>query len=256
MMVTQLLGVTLFLLFVLRFVRRAHQEGGRQRVLTWPQATAVLSTERPDLAPATADEYGDTVFYHARLQQPYTFYARGQRYTGDRLAPRLEKVNGLERDLFLKGLRRHEKFAVYFNPDDPRENYLTVGQPLLTYGKQLLYLAYGLLLPAFLWWFGTDGFPHSERLDILALAGVIITLLLQVIYWLALPSFDLSKLLVPARQEDLGAEAQENAARSDGEFPDPLLASLAERPTPRAEQVENGLSLQARKDNNPDRELL
>ena len=255
-MVVQLLGVSVFLLFLLRFVRRALQEAGRQRVLTWPRATAVLPAERPDLVAATADANGDTVFYYARLQQPYTFYARGQRYNGDRLAPRLEKVNGLERDLFLKGLRKHGKFAVYFNPDDPRENYLTVGQPLLTYGKQFLYTAYGLLLPAFLWWFGTDGFPHSERLDILTSAGVIITLLLLVIYWLALPPFDLSKLLVPARQEDLGAGAQENATRSDGESPDPLLASLAERPTPRAEEVEGGHSLQATRNNNPNRELL
>ena len=236
-MVTQVMAVWVSFLLVARFVRRAFQEASRQRVLTWPQATALLPTETPDLVAATADANGDTVFFYARLQQPYTFYARGQRYTGDRLAPRLEKVNGLERDLFLKGLRRHGKFAVYFNPDDPRENYLTVGQPLLTYGKQFLYVAYGLLLPAFLWWFGTDGFQHSKRLDILASAGVIITLLLLVIYWLALPPFDLSKLLVPARQEDLGAGAQENATRSDGESPDPLLASLAERPSPRAAEV-------------------
>ncbi len=220
-MTIQIAALFLFALSVLRFVRRATQEGRRQQVLTWPRATAVLEEGEDDLVPAAANRFGETTFYHAKLQRPYTFYARGERYTGKKLAPRLDWLNGSERAVFIKELHRCRKFEVYFNPDDPEENYLTVGKPILSYGKEIVYALYGLVFPTVLWWFAADSFPHTRTTDILAIAGFIIALLLLVIYFLVQPIANPGKFLIPVSEKEAGGGAQEQ---------DMLLKSLNDGP--------------------------
>ena len=230
-MILTVLALGIFTLTAFRFVRRARQEGRRQRVLTWPRATAVLAEGENDLVAATADRYGETVFYRAELKQPYTFYARGERYTGSLLAPRLNQLNGSERKLFLRGLEQSRKFLVYFNPDDPHENYLTVGPSILTYGKEVAYVLAGVVYPILLGWFASPRFPPTYRLEVLMQGGLLIAALLLALYFLVLPPYDLGKLLTPVTgEEGLGAGAQERRSGPHDVNRDSLLDSLAKRP--------------------------
>ena len=218
-----LFATVLFALVVLRFVRRAVQEKRRQRVLTWPRAVAFLG-DGPDQLPAVStDRFGETTFYCAELAVPYTFYARGERYTGNRLAPRLKLLNASEHSMFLKQLAKSRQFEVYFNPHDPSDNYLTVGRPLLTYPKQVLYVIYGLLLPAALLWFGAGDFPPGLRWVLSFGIAVGMTMLVLVAYFFAQPLFDLGQLLLPKQESGDGAQVQDQPE-------DELLRSLETRP--------------------------
>ena len=225
-MVITVLAILLFTLVTLRFVRRAFQEGRRQRVLTWPRAVAQLEEGEDRLPGISADRFGDTTFYQAELMVPYTFYARGQRYTGNRLAPRLTQLNASEQQLFLRDLATARKYFVHFNPDDPTENYLTIGQSLLSYGKMMGYLLYGLAVPLALLWFASDGFPEGSRWKILFVIILVIVLAGGVVGLLAQPLFALGRLLSPVGEE----------SGTDGD--DPLLESLANRPKTSAEREE------------------
>ena len=222
-MVITVLAILLFTLVTLRFVRRAFQEGRRQQVLTWPRAVAQLEEGEDRLPGISADRFGDTTFYQAELMVPYTFYARGQRYTGNRLAPRLTQLNASEQKLLLRDLGKARKYFVYFNPDDPTENYLTIGQSLLSYGKMIGYLIYGLAVPLALLWFASDAFPEGSRWEILFVMVMGIVLAGGVVGLLAQPLFALGRLLSPAGEE----------IRADRD--DPLLESLANRPAAIAE---------------------
>ncbi len=227
-MVLQLLALLIFCLSLLRFIRRVMQEMRRQRTLTWPRATGRLDGETDALRAASVNGEGNTTFYHAELEQPYTFYAQGKRYAGTRLAPGLERLNASEADLFLRELAKHRSYEVFFDPADPTENYLTVGSRLLSYGKQLLFLVYGLFVPAALWWWGTTAAPTTLATTLLSVTLGLLAALLA-LYYLIQPLFNLGKLLIPA--DSYGPEEAEDA----------LLQSLADRPAapahaPRAKQ--------------------
>ncbi|WP_116105896.1 hypothetical protein [Lewinella sp. IMCC34191] len=220
------LAALLFMLTSLRIVRRAVQEANRQRVLTWPRAVASLEAGEDKLAGSDANHLGETIFYEAALERPYVFYARGKRYTGSRLAPRLDKMNADEAKIFLKGLSQHRKYEVYFNPNRPEESYLTIGKPILGYGKVYLFLIYGLLFPACLAWFGSDSFPEDQKFTILFTVAAVTLVVMLVVYFLAQPVFDLGKLLLPVKLE--GKKQAEEEILND----DNLLRSLEERPLP------------------------
>ncbi|PPK88226.1 hypothetical protein CLV84_1191 [Neolewinella xylanilytica] len=217
------LALLILVLSSVRFVRRARQEANRQRVLTWPRAVAVLPEGEDRLGTAEANHLGETTFYKAELERSYVFYARGEKYSGKRLAPKLDLLNVDEAKVFLKGLSQCRKYEVYFNPDRPEENYLTIGKPILGYGKLWLFLVYGLLLPGVLLWFGTEG-PDTQKLVVLFVVAVVVVLLLLVVYFLAQPVFDLGKLLLPVTSTD--------RVRNEGNTTteDKLLNRLEDRP--------------------------
>ena len=223
-MLITVLALLLFTLIVVRFVRRALQEGQRQRVLTWPRGVAHLEEGLDRLPGTSANRSGQTTFYRAELAVPYTFYARGQRHTGSRLAPRLTQLNASEEKLFLRDLAKARKYYVHFNPDDPTENYLTIGQSLLTYGKMTGYLLYGLAAPLALLWFASDYFPDGDPWKVLFVIILGIVLAGGVAGLLAQPLFNPGELLSPVREGD-GADGG-----------DPLLESLANRPAAPAER--------------------
>ncbi len=216
-MILRLLAVLLFGLSLLRFVRRVVQEMRRQRTLTWPRATGRLEGETDALRAASVNGEGNITLYHAELEQPYTFYAQGKRYTGTRLAPGLERMNASEAGLFLKELAKHRSYEVYFDPGNPTDNYLTVGGRLLSYGKQLLFLVYGLFVPAALWWRGTVAVPTTLAATVFGVTLGLLAALLA-LYYLVQPLFNLGNLLLPA--SGYGPPGTE----------DELLKSLAERP--------------------------
>ena len=213
-----MLTLILFALVAVRFVRRAFQEARRQRVLTWPRAVAQLPEGEDRLPGLSTDRFGETTFYRAELVKPYTFYARGQRYTGKRLAPRLQRLNAEEQHLFLRELAKQRKYEVFFNPDDPTDNYLTVGTPLLTYGKLFFYLTYGLGIPLGLVYLFVSGALLEERLLTLSLVLLIPVLILPGVVLLSLPILNVGGLLIPAHT----ADTVDDADTDDG-----LLRSLA-----------------------------
>ncbi|MGB3798524.1 MAG: hypothetical protein WA952_01845 [Lewinella sp.] len=223
-MISIIIAIVVLLLSWIRFVRRARQEANRQRVLTWPRAVAILEEGEDRLRPGEANHLGETTFYRAELAQPYIFYARGKQYTGRWLAPKLVLLNVDETKVFLKGLSQSRKYEVYFNPDRPEENYLTIGRPILGYGKLWLFVIYGMLLPGALLWFNSDGFPATQKLTVLFIAAVVLAVILLVIYFLAQPVFDLGKLLLPVTTTE--SELQELTRTTDDE----LLTSLEDRP--------------------------
>ena len=159
------IALLLFLLVALRFVRRVRQEGRRQRALTWPRATAVLTGQHDSLAVTAKTHLGVPIFYAARLEQPYTFYARGERHTGDRLAPELERLNPAEAKTFLQRLATHRRYEICYDPNDPENNYLTVGKDLLGNRHLLLYAILGVQLPLFLGFlYVADGAAFTPQL--------------------------------------------------------------------------------------------
>ena len=135
------------LIALIRFGRRARREAQRQRVLTWPRTTATLPDKEDLFAYREVGSEGEPGAFRAELREPYIFYARGKRYTGNRLAPGLKRLCAREAELFLKKLRQGRQFAVYFDPDDPSRNYLTVGEQHLAYGHLLRYTYFGWVLP-------------------------------------------------------------------------------------------------------------
>ncbi len=206
------------------------QEVRRQRTLTWPRATATVEEEANALRAASVNGEGDTIFYPAELERPYTFYAHGERFTGNRLAPGLERLNASEAGLFLKELSKCRSFEVYFDPGDPADNYLTVGSPLLTYGRQWLFLVYGICVPAALWGMGSATAPGTLVTTLFSVTLGLLAALLA-LYYLMQPLFNLGTLLMPARR--YGPQ----------EVEDPLLKSLAERPTAPATPAKTAVTL-------------
>ena len=119
----------------------------RQRALGWPVADATLPPEAIFLPPARKDAFRNVSYYRAELDKSYVFYARGERYTGRRLAPNLRVVTEDEARAFLKDLGNRRRFRIYFNPDDPNESYLTLGYNRMHYLEISLYLLLGGALP-------------------------------------------------------------------------------------------------------------
>lgn len=216
------LAAALFLFCARRFFRRARQEARRQRALTWPRATAALSGEPDALKVASVNHFKQPTRYHAELTEPYVFYARGERFTGHRLAPGLKRLTPADAGRFLRQLAEHRRYAVHFDPDDPRDNYLTVGNKLMTYGKQIMYLLFGVALPLALVFLGqtSDMGPTATALFLPIL--FFVPAIVAGVYFSAKRTGDLGSLLLPAYREP---------ARGSGrDAPDELLQSLARRP--------------------------
>ncbi|CAH1001493.1 hypothetical protein LEM8419_02396 [Neolewinella maritima] len=220
-MISSTVALLLFALVAWRFVRRATQEARRQRALTWPRATAVLNPETAGLEPAAANRLGDVLFYRARLREPYVFYARGERFTGHRLAPELERLNPEETKLFLRALQQHARYQICYDPNDPEHNYLTVGRHLLSNRSLLLYAVFGLALPACLLVIGVYGTP-ATLVQELVIVGTVLgsTGVLLAAYYAAKSVLNVGTYLVPT---------PERPSLPAAEPPDELLESLAER---------------------------
>ncbi|WP_116126632.1 hypothetical protein [Lewinella sp. IMCC34183] len=222
-MIFYILAALLFALCAVRFFRRARQEARRQRTLTWPRATATLTEDTDTLEVASVDRFDHPTFYRAELTESYVFYARGQRFTGRRLAPGLDRLNASEAGLFLKELAKHRTYEVQFDPRNPEDNYLTVGNELLNYGKQIMYLLYGTGLPALFIYLGgnSGGTPGATFIFVcLLLLGPA---LLAALYFSVKPLFNLGSLLLPVVQDQPGSPESRPG--------DDLLDSLARRPT-------------------------
>jgi membrane protein implicated in regulation of membrane protease activity len=187
-----LLPLLLVLLVGWRFLRRFRQETRRQHILTWPRATAELAGAEDELVIAARDRHGVPIFYRAELNAPYTFYARGEKYSGERLAPELRRFNPAEAKVFLSALGRQRRYEVTYNPQDPAENYLTVGRPLLTNGKLLVFALIGVAVPL-----GLLALPFW--LDGLV---VFVVALFVACYYTFQPVYDLGKLLQPTPPMD------------------------------------------------------
>lgn len=223
-MATTILSVVTLLIFglvLLRFVRRVAQERQRQRTLTWPRTTARLGESGDALKVSARDAMGVPIFYRAELVSPYTFYARGQRYTGDRLAPELERLNPAEAKLFLRGLSQHRSFEICYNPDDPTDNYLTVGKQLLRNRQLVMYVLVGVVLPAALALRLVWGQWFSMPLSLFLMLLFGFFFFFVALYYSLQATPDLGALLIPTPAPP-AREAQEND----------LLASLEGRPQP------------------------
>ena len=190
------------LIALVRFGRRARREALRQRVLSWPRATATLPDGEDLFAYREVDSEGNPGAFRAELRKSYCFYARGKRFTGTRLAPGLKRLYDREAELFLKKLRQGRQFEVYFDPDDPSRNYLTVGEQHLGYGHLLRYTYFGWVLPA---GYGYVAYIESINTGIyvmlyymFAIASIIVLLTYKV---LRMPD-DLGKQLLPLQDAE------------------------------------------------------
>ena len=198
-MIGTVVAILLFALVGWRFIRRVRQERRRQRALTWPRAGAVLTGDEDALVPAVTNKHGDVLFYHARLAEPYVFYARGERQTGQQLAPELERLNPEEARLFLRELGKHRSYRVCYDPQHPERSYLTVGRHLISNRTLLLYAGFGVLLPGVLLWIGYHTDPMSIRIAYFMM-GLLLggAGLLLATYYAAKSVFNLGTLLLPA----------------------------------------------------------
>jgi hypothetical protein len=189
----------IFVLVAWRFYRRVRQESHRQRTLTWPRATAELG-ENDRLPPASRDQNGNVIFYRAELSEDYTFYARGEKYSGKQLAPGLTQLNAEQAKLFLAELGKHRRYEICYNPHDPNENFLTVGKPILTNSHLLLYGLLGVGLPLALYVFHTTLSANETLLygGLLVLASLLVV----ACYFLFKSVYNLGKLLLPTPPTD------------------------------------------------------
>jgi hypothetical protein len=216
----------LFLLTAWRFQRRYRQEARRQRTLTWPRATAELAGETDELVIAARDRHGAPIFYHAELSVAYTFYARGEKFTGKALAPELCRFNPAEAKIFLRSLAKQRRYEVCYNPRDPGENYLTVGRPLLTNGKLLVYALVGIAFPGGLSQLvTTDLLPNT----VLLLSGLLLGLVLLLVacYYTFQPVYDLGKLLQPTPPAD---ELLDSLAEREGADAGAVMVKITNHP--------------------------
>ena len=124
-----------FLWLVLPRIRTAWR---RQRVLTWPQARAHLGDTRVKLAESKAS---------AHLQQPYTYYVKGQAYTSDRIEPGFRQQHRHYRNMTRFHLMRREPRA-FFDPRQPEEAYLQPGRDPLSWS---IIVGGGVLAVALAW---------------------------------------------------------------------------------------------------------
>ena len=221
-MIGTVVAILLFALVGWRFVRRVRQERRRQRALTWPRAGAVLTGDSDALVPAVTDKHGDVLFYHARLAEPYVFYARGERQTGQQLAPELERLNPEEAKLFLRELGKHRSYRVCYDPQYPERSYFTVGRHLISNRTLLLYAVFGVLLPGILLLTSVPLTVLELPVQLFLYGGILAVLtLLLATYYAAKSVFNLGILLLPAST---------NAALPGIQSGDELLESLARRP--------------------------
>ena len=216
-------ALLVFLLVLWRFVRRVGQEARRQRTLTWPRATAVLEPSTASLEPAATNKYGEVLFYHARLEEPYTFYARGEQFTGQRLTPELERLNPEESKLLLRALQKHERYQICYDPHDPENNYLTVGRHLLSNRSLLMYAIFGLVFPLllayFAYWAGQVSLQAELAVTAAFLSGATIFL---AAYYASKSVLNVGTYLIPTPTRPALNEAPPK---------DELLESLGERLT-------------------------
>ncbi len=220
-MIGIIVALLVFLLVAYRFLRRVGQEARRQRTLTWPRATAVLEPGTAALEPAATNKYGEVLFYRAQLQEPYAFYARGEKFTGQRLAPELERLNPEETKLLLRALQKHERYQVCYDPHDPENNYLSVGRHLLSNHSLLLYAFFGLIFPLLVGYFGYWAAQASLQAELMVtgafLAGAIIFL---AAYYASKSVLNVGTYLIPTPTPPVENEAPPH---------DELLESLQER---------------------------
>ena len=222
-MIGIVVALLVFLLVAYRFLRRVGQEARRQRTLTWPRVTAVLEPNTAALEPAATNKYGEMLFYRAQLQEPYTFYARGEKFTGQRLAPELERLNPEETKLLLRALQKHERYQICYDPHDPENNYLTVGRHLLSNRSLLLYAFFGLVYPLLVGYFGYWAGQASLRAE-LAVIGAFLggAIIFLAAYYASKSVLNVGAYLLPTPAPSVGNEAPPH---------DELLESLQERVT-------------------------
>lgn len=125
-------------LFVL--LPRIRNARDRQRLLTWPHAKALLADPKAVLSK------GDTIDEH-HLQQPYTYYVKGQAFTGQQIEPGFERQHTHYKNMMRFYLMRREP-RVYFNPNDPEEAYLQPGKDALSWSNLVWGGVVGVIVPA------------------------------------------------------------------------------------------------------------
>ncbi len=183
-------------------VRILGREVKHQRTLGWPQAPARLS-DGPDRLPLRYRNIFQNVrYYRAELEHPYVFYARGVRYTGNRLAPGKRQLSESDASTFLKELAKHRRYRVYFNPDDPTDNYLTAGTEVMAYLEVFMLATVGIVLPYII------SCSPFFRQNLSGREVIILLLVVPVItvfsYHSARPPFQLAQRLNPMSESDIG----------------------------------------------------
>lgn len=137
----------LFLMVAFRFRRRFNAEFTRQRMLTWPEATAVFSTRPLELE--QKEHAGSPIL--SELKGGYTFYNNGTAYHGNRLIPDLKLLDPLARDIIERKLNEPgREWKIKYNPADPNDNLLRVDHEKLSWLNVLIYAVMGLIIPLFL----------------------------------------------------------------------------------------------------------
>lgn len=133
-----------------RFWLRFRKERQRQLMVTWPKSRPHFAQEDPDL---TLEGTTNETLRWNRLREPYTFFTNREKFTGRNLLPLsfqmgLREAEEVETSLALAEEAR--KLTAHYNPADPNQNFLAIGHTHLSWGKVMVYLGIGILLPVFL----------------------------------------------------------------------------------------------------------
>ena len=176
----------------------------RQRALGWPAADATLPPGAITFPPARKDMFRNVTYYQAALSEPYVFYARGERYFGRQLAPNRRVVTEDEAQALLKRMGPKRRYRIRFNPDNPTENYLTLGYDRARYWELGLYAAIGTGLPftVLAGRLGWLGLWLSGSLVVLLL--LYVPIFVMMLYYCFNDERPLGRLLVEVGREDDG----------------------------------------------------
>ncbi|PPK88225.1 hypothetical protein CLV84_1190 [Neolewinella xylanilytica] len=189
------LSMLLFVLSVLYLVWIFRRESRHQRTLGWPQAPATLA-EGPDrLCTGYRDAFRYVNYYRAELEQPYVFYARGARYTGNRLAPGMRYITESDASLFLRELGQSRRYNVVFNPDNPTDNYLTGGTEIMGYLELFLLATVGIVLPYMI--YASPAWRGILTGEMMILLLLFVPVLALISYHSAKPPVQLAQRLSP-----------------------------------------------------------
>jgi len=130
----------------------------RQRVLAWPRAVAYF--DEGTVPKLIKKQEGLGIFsylaHHLQFDAPFRYRVRGTEYAAYRLCPRKNMNFGETNDNLTRCLNSSERWKIWYNPEDPREAYLSPGVPGQQLGDYVFALFFLFIAPAVMLynWYG------------------------------------------------------------------------------------------------------
>lgn len=145
-------SILLVAIFGWRFWLRFEKERRRQLMITWPKRRPHFTEDDPDFKLQRTE---NKLIRWNYLSDQYTFFTQGEKYVGNKLVPEEFQMGVREAEEVETNLRlalESGSLRSHYNPADPTENFLAIGHTHLGWGKLLVYLVLGILMPVLLFY--------------------------------------------------------------------------------------------------------